>query len=224
MEGYLSEQEQVEAIKKWLKENGTAVIVGLVLGLGAISGWRYWQAHERARAEAASALFTQVMAASKSQQPAQAEKLARQVVGEYADTTYASFAALMLAKLAVEKQDLPAATQQLNWVLEHSDDAALKRLAHLRLARVLLAQGKHEEAWSQLATLPADSPSAAVAELRGDILLAQGRREEAGKQYLQAYAGGEPGERTNESSPLALKLDNLGITPPAPAGTSVIAP
>ena len=224
MVDYANEQEQVEAIKKWLRENGVPIIVGLALGIGAIGGWRYWQAQERARNEVASALFTRAVTASRAQQPAQAEKAAQQIISDYSGTTYASFAALMLAKLAVEKQDLPAAIQQLNWILEHSDDEGLQRLARIRLARIALAQGKPEEAWAQLGNIAASPPSAAIAELRGDVLLAQGRRDEAGKQYLEAFASSEPDQQSDETSALALKLDSLGITPPPPKDTTVIAP
>jgi predicted negative regulator of RcsB-dependent stress response len=222
---YANEQEQVDEIKKWLRENGTAIVIGLILGISAISGWRYWQAKERTRAEAAAAIFSNVVAASKANQPAQAEKMAQQVISDFGNTTYAAYSALMLAKLAVEKQDLPAAIQQLSWVLDHSDDPALKRLAYIRLARVALAQGKPDEALRYLDKVPAmTTPSAAVAELRGDVLMAQGRREEAGKQYLEAFANVEPGEKSNEASALALKLDNLGITPPSTNDTTVITP
>jgi predicted negative regulator of RcsB-dependent stress response len=222
---YANEQEQVEEIKKWLRENGAAVVVGLVLGISAISGWRFWQAKERARAETASAMFTQVVAANAANQAAPAEKIAQQIIADYGNTTYASYAALMLAKFAVDKQDLPAATQQLNWVLEHSSDAALKRLALLRLAHIALAQGKPDEALAHLDKLPsAQVVSAEVAELRGDILMAQGKKDEAGKQYLEAYANVEPAERSNEGSTLALKLDDLGLAPPPAAGEKVITP
>jgi predicted negative regulator of RcsB-dependent stress response len=221
---YANEQEQVEAIKTWLRENGVPIIVGLALGISAIGGWRYWQAQERVRNEVASALFTRAVTASRTQQPAQAEKAAQQIIADYGGTTYASFAALMLAKLAVEKQDLPAAIQQLNWVLEHSDDEGLQRLAKIRLARVALAQGKPEEAWAHLEKIAASPPSAAVAELRGDVLLAQGKRDVAGKQYLEAFASSEPDQQSDETSALALKLDSLGLTPPTPKDTTVITP
>ncbi|MCC6714749.1 MAG: tetratricopeptide repeat protein [Gammaproteobacteria bacterium] len=224
MVDYANEQEQVEAIKKWLRENGAPIIVGLALGIGAIGGWRYWQAQERARNELASALFTRVVTASRAQQPAQAEKAAQQIISDYSGTTYASFAALMLAKLAVEKQDLPTATRHLNWVLEHSSDEGLQRLAKMRLARVALAQGKPAEAWAQLEKLAASPPSAALAELRGDILLAQGKRDEAGKQYLEAFANSEPDQQSDQTSGLALKLDSLGIMPPPPQTATVINP
>lgn len=225
MADYANEQEQVDEIKKWLRENGAAIVVGLVLGISAISGWRYWEAKERARAETAAAMFSNVIAAAKTNRPADAEKMAQQILSDYGSTTYASYSALMLAKLAVEKQDLPTATQQLKWVIDNSSDSALKRLAQIRLARVLLAQGKSEEALGHLDRLPASpTPSAAVAELRGDALMALGKREEAGKQYLEAYANAEPAEKSDEASAIALKLDNLGISPPAPADSTVIAP
>lgn len=225
MADYANEQEQVDEIKKWLRENGAAIVIGLILGISAISGWRYWQAKERARAETAAAIFSNVVAASKSNQPAQAEKMAQQILSDFGNTTYAAYSALMLAKLAVEKQDLPTAIQQLNWVLDHSSDPALKRLAYIRLARVAMAQGKADEALGYLDRVPASAtPSAAVAELRGDVLLAQGKREEAGKQYLEAYANVEPGEKSNEASALSLKLDNLGIVPPASPDTTAITP
>ncbi|MCG3202287.1 MAG: hypothetical protein NFCOHLIN_02168 [Gammaproteobacteria bacterium] len=224
MVDYANEQEQVEAIKKWLRENGVPIIVGLALGIGAIGGWRYWQAQERARDELASALFTRVVTASRARQPAQAEKAAQQIISDYGGTTYAAFAALMLAKLAVEKQDLPMAIKHLNWVLEHSDDEGLQRLAKMRLARVALAQGKPEEAWAHVVGLAASPPSAALAELRGDILLAQGKRDQAGKQYLEAFANSEPDQQSDQTSSLALKLDSLGITPPPPQAATVINP
>ncbi|MGU3844696.1 YfgM family protein, partial [Vibrio diabolicus] len=43
MELYDTEEQQVEAIKDWWKENGKAVIIGAVVGLGGLFGWRYYQ-------------------------------------------------------------------------------------------------------------------------------------------------------------------------------------
>ncbi len=219
MDLYSSEQEQVEAIKKWLKENGTAIVVGLAIGIGGISGWRYWQAHKDGRAEAASALFAQAVAAAKSEQSGKAGQAAKQVLSEYGDTFYADFAALMLAKLAVEEQDLPSARQHLERVTV-SGDATLARLARMRLVRIHLAAGKPQQAWAEIEELPSSDHSAALAELRGDVLLAQGKTEEAGKQYLEAHAQAEPHEQQDESGTLALKLANLGLAraPAAPAG------
>ena len=61
MSGYETDEEQLEALKKWWAENGKAVLVGVVLGLGAIFGWRGWISHEQGRSEAASALYEEVI-------------------------------------------------------------------------------------------------------------------------------------------------------------------
>ena len=42
MSAYLEEEEQIEAIRNWWKENGRSVIAGAVLGLAAIFGWQGW--------------------------------------------------------------------------------------------------------------------------------------------------------------------------------------
>jgi predicted negative regulator of RcsB-dependent stress response len=42
IEGYETEEQQVDAIKKWWHENGTMLIVGAVVGLAGLWGWRYY--------------------------------------------------------------------------------------------------------------------------------------------------------------------------------------
>ena len=42
MEQFATEEQQVEAIKRFWKDNGTAIIIGAVLGLGGLWGWRYY--------------------------------------------------------------------------------------------------------------------------------------------------------------------------------------
>lgn len=217
MEGYVSEQEQVEAIKKWLKENGPPIALGLALGLGAIFGWRYWQAYQRGVAEAASAGFAEVVALVQRDKKGEAEKAAQTLVSERPRSTYAVFAALMLARLAVEKQDYATARQQFTWVIDNSRDEHLTALARTRRARVLLAEGKPQEAWASVQPLATGhTVSAALAELKGDILSAQGKVDEARREYLDAYARLEGAEA--EAGALALKLDNLGAAPTAGEG------
>ena len=38
-----TDEETVELIREWLQQYGLTIIAGLVLGLGAIGGYRYWQ-------------------------------------------------------------------------------------------------------------------------------------------------------------------------------------
>ena len=57
MEIYETEEAQVEALKRWWKENGQSTIIGLVLGITIILGWNFWQEHKKNQAEQASIAF-----------------------------------------------------------------------------------------------------------------------------------------------------------------------
>ena len=61
MEGYESEKEQVEAIKKWWQANGKSIIVGVVLGISLVVGGRWWLASQHKQAELASDQYEQVL-------------------------------------------------------------------------------------------------------------------------------------------------------------------
>ncbi len=43
MAEHLSEEEQLEALKRWLSENGTSTVVGVVLAISGYLGWGFWQ-------------------------------------------------------------------------------------------------------------------------------------------------------------------------------------
>ncbi|HTT07204.1 MAG TPA: tetratricopeptide repeat protein [Gammaproteobacteria bacterium] len=209
---YASEQEQVEAIKKWLKENGGAIVVGVVLGLGAVGGWRWWQTRVRVEAEAASAVFEQALGASFNGKADEAEKIAGSVITDHPRTTYAAYSALLLARLAVEKHDLAAAKTQLEWVLANSSGSGVRTTAQIRLARVLLAEGKPDEAWKQVEKIDPTAGGTALLAIKGDILAAQGKTAEARQQYLDLQARtGAAADADND--PWSLKLDNLNAAP-----------
>ncbi len=133
MEGYTSEQEQVEAIKKWWQENGTSVIAGAVIGLGVIFGWKYYQGQQVEQAEAASALYEGIAASAV----AGAEDLApaaSELRQKYPDSPYSVLAAFASAKESIEANNLVAAAESLRWVVENSPQKELKHLAKWRLA------------------------------------------------------------------------------------------
>ena len=212
MDVYATEEEQAEQVKKWLKENGPAILIGLVLGLGGLSGWRYWQTSQRVQAEAASSAFEHLTAFVQSGKIDQARKFGDKVINDFPKSVYAEFTALTLAKLAVEKNDFADATKRLQWVADHAKLPELKRLAKLRLAKVLLAEGKAEEAWRAVQDISDKPASAALSELKGDILVAQGKPDDARRQYLEATV--QAGTKDpNETDTLAMKLNNLGAAP-----------
>lgn len=203
-----TEEEQLEALKKWWADNSLSVIGGLVIGLGAIFGWRGWQAYQLEQAAAASDIYATMIVEMRQQKNDRARELAGKLLAEFKSTTYASFASLALARLDVEASDFDAAANHLQRVMDQADQDELKHLARLRLARVLLDSGKPEQALDLLNIRDQGDYVAGYEELRGDIHLRLGHREQARAAYQLALAGMD--ERLRVNSYLEMKIDDLG--------------
>lgn len=206
MELYNSEEEQVEALKAWWDKNGTSVIVAIVVVLLGVFGWKNWQQQQHSEAESGAMALQQVMDALQSN-PDAALEAGRTVTGDHPGTVYSSMASLAMARAAVEKGELDAAAAHLQAALQAADQPELKQLARLNLSRVLLAQGKSDEALAQLLAGQAGSMQAAYDELRGDILLAQAKPAEARDAYINALTGFRDSAEKKEL--VQLKLDDL---------------
>ncbi|MFZ5556379.1 MAG: YfgM family protein [Pseudomonadota bacterium] len=182
----LEEQEQIDALKAWWKDNGRLVILAVaafVLSLGGVQGWRYWQAQQAQQAGAAYAGLEQALAGGDLGRARQGALALREA---HPKSPYAARAALAAARLAVEKDDLDAARTELQWAAENAREESLRDTARLRLARVLLAQQRHDEALAALGGTVTPSFQALFADLRGDVLLAQGKPDAAREAYQQA--------------------------------------
>jgi len=205
VEIYSSEEQQVEAIKRFWQEYGKAILGGVVLGLAALYGFRFYQAEQRGAAEAASTGFSQLVeqrdAASASEDwLAQAQGFIAASSGD----NYAVLAALLAAKDAVALQQYDKAAEQLNWVLANTKQPEVLAVTQLRLARLQREQGNLDAA---LATLDKAMPASFVAlqaELQGDILLQSDKLAEAKAAYQRAMDAA--GQNTQL---LQIKLDDL---------------
>ncbi|OZG43694.1 hypothetical protein CAK78_00990 [Aeromonas sp. A35_P] len=214
MEVYTTEEQQVEVIKNWWKENGTSVIAGTVIGLVGLFGWRYYNEHQQTTQEAASQAYNEMSAQLAKGDTAGFEQ-AQSFISAHKGDSYAELAALQLAAAAVKADKLDLAAEQLTQVAT-SGDESIRPIAALRLARVLNDQGKADEALAQLGKINNDAFKAQVAEVRGDILQKQGKSEEARDAYQAAAdAGG-----LQSSAELKLKMDDLAL----PAVTTGEAP
>ena len=208
MDIYRTEEEQIEAVKGWWQENGKSIIAGIVIGLGAIFGWRGWQNHTALQAEAASTLYQQMINASQSGERDDIKVYADRIMADHGASAYGLFAGLMLARLAAEAGDLAGAEGHLRRVLEDNDEAGMAHIARLRLARVLIARARLEEALSLLQVDDRASFAARYEELKGDIFVRQGKKQEARAAYEAALLEVDMG--AGLQSVLELKLDELG--------------
>jgi predicted negative regulator of RcsB-dependent stress response len=197
------EEESLESLKRWWRESGRSI----AMGIGAVAivyfGWQAWQGSQTRSAAEASAVYdqlSQLMVTQPGETVAEADReLAQMLVvtlkSEHADSVYALYGALFGARLAVEAEDLATAEQQLQWLLDNtrsglfgSTDPTLVKLARLRLGRVLLASGEPDRALAVISAVEPSALNAEFDELRGDIYLAQGQRDQALTAYQAALA------------------------------------
>lgn len=202
---YETDDEKVEAIKAWWKENGVAIVMGIAIGLGAIVGWRYWGDYRDSVAGQGSAVFDQVLANAATGQTEAVVTQARMLSDEFASTPYAALGALVEAKALYESGQAEAAINALTGVIAAAPDPALARIAALRLARIQVAEGRLDEAAKTVADHDISPEFAGdFAAVRGDIAAARGDTVAARAAYEQAIAEG-----TGFSQLIRLKLDNL---------------
>ena len=186
-----TDEEQLEVLKNWWDENGTTLVTTLVLGLAAIFGYRAWEDNVRETGEAASSTYQNLVQATSNLDDENlrltALNLGEELKNDYKGSAYASFAALHLAKIAVEQGDLAAAQAELQWTIDQNPEAHLETIARMRLARVLVDM---EDAPAALASLsehePAAGQQATWAETRGDVYLALGDNVNARQAYQEA--------------------------------------
>jgi predicted negative regulator of RcsB-dependent stress response len=221
---YGSDEEQLDALKRWWSENGTSLLTGVVVVLAVFFGVRQWQASQAATSGVASDLYQQIADLALNKLTAtvtEDELLAAQGVyntlkTEYPDSIYARYAALALARFHVEHNELDAAAAELQWILDNPElgllaeaDEELFLTARLRLARVKLAQGMPQEALDLIRAVEPGSFLAGYAEVEGDALLALEQPEPAREAYERALAN----IATGNPVLLQLKLQDLGVSP-----------
>jgi len=173
-----SEEQQVEAIRKWVAENGMSVAVAIVIALSALIGWRHWQGTQKVEAEAASVLYQQMLEAvddARAKPDSEQESLTVKLTGEklineFPDSAYADYAQLMLAKLAVERLEYSVAIDNLKAVIDAPASDTIRWAATLRLARVLLQTGDYDGALAQVEGKVPEAYRGQALEIKGDVL------------------------------------------------------
>ncbi|MCC7463042.1 MAG: tetratricopeptide repeat protein [Gammaproteobacteria bacterium] len=205
MDDYLSEQEQWEGVKRWLKENGPWAIGGVAIAALVVAGWRWWGERKEQAMLAASSDYQTLLAAFTHNDLAGAEKQADALVAAHPGSGYADQAELAVARLEIENGQLAGAATRLAHVMQKSADPALALVARLRLARVQIEQGQADAALATLGGAEAGAFAPHYAEVRGDALLAKGDRAGALAAYREARAAG----KAVDGDLLDLKINDL---------------
>jgi predicted negative regulator of RcsB-dependent stress response len=214
VDDYSSDREQEEALRNWWRENWRWIIGGIVLGLALLGGWRYWQDYRVREAEQAFELY-QGYQESLSGDAEKASAALKRLIADHGSSAYVQQARLLQAKADSEASRFEAARTQLQAVINESDDDELVHIARLRLARVLIQLGKHEEAVKMLDPETAGAFIAQAREIRGDALFAAGDTDGARAEYAAALAANA--DARIDRTLLEMKLQQTGGDVSAPA-------
>lgn len=200
----IEEEQEINQLKEWWKENGKTIIVAFILGVGGMFGWRYWQTYQANQIAEASAGYDALIYAAEQDSTAQKAKLA-EFLQANSKTSYAVFALFDEAKNAVEKQDFAGAEVALQQVLTQSQDELLTSLSALRLSAVQFQLGQLDNALSTLEKVKTAGFTARKTLLAGDIQLAKGDVAAAKNSFEQVLQTGSQ----LEQQAAQMKLNNL---------------
>jgi predicted negative regulator of RcsB-dependent stress response len=217
VEDYLSEKERWEWVRAQVRENAPAVIAAVVVVLGALAGWRWWQEREDAGRMAAGTRYMNMVEAVDRGDRAQAMVLLGELERDSASSPYTDQAKLLAARVYVDGGELDKAATELGAVAAQSKDRELGAVARLRLARVQIAQGKADAALATLGTTDTTAFAGRSHETRGDAYLAKGNNAQALAEYRAAKAA-DPGA---PDPLLDLKIADLSGDAPAAAAPVV---
>ncbi|SNY97213.1 YfgM family protein [Halomonas sp. hl-4] len=208
-----SEDEQLDVIKRWWKENGTSLIAGAALAAAGVFGWNAWQDYQTGKSEAASVRYQDLVSLAagnelEGDQLSEAREMVDEIVSEHDDTLYAELALLLDARLAVQQDDLDSAAESLTQVAESSERRYVQSLAWLRLARIAIANEQPEDALELLDEPITEALAAQQADVQGDAYLAMGQNDQARDAWQRALELAQ--EQDQPLYGVQFKLDDLG--------------
>ena len=202
-----SEQEQIEKIKHWWEKNGKPLFLGLSAVLLSAGGFKYWDGLKDKEAKEASLNYEQMLVMISNQNFSDAQTTGQTIVDTYPKSIYAPLSRLLLAKSAVDENNLEKAKKLLTPLVEGAYDNKIKSIASSRLARIALAENNIPEAKVRFSALSKEKQDEEFSELRGDILVAEENFSAARLAYLTALANSENAHVKKEI--IRLKLNNL---------------
>jgi predicted negative regulator of RcsB-dependent stress response len=210
----LSDKEQWELVKAWLRDNGLWIVAGIIVGAGALGGWRWYQDHVDAVGTQASTKYSQMLDAFGKGDRTQGFVLLGELERDFSSSPYVDQGKLMAARIYIDSGELDKAVPELQAVTEQTRDPDLALVARLRLARVEIAQKKADAALATLNGLKPGAFEPQYHEILGDAYYAKGDRPTALKEYLKAKIGDFAG--TGENQQLDLKISDLSAENPPP--------
>ena len=200
--------EQGERVKIWLRENGSAIIMGLVIAFGLMFGFKQWQAWQVSKRQQASTEYEVLLGFIEADNMDAAVPNYEVLKADFPNSAYTSMAALMMARARLQAGQYGLAASELGYAMKNAQPEPMRIIARARLARLHLSQGDADAALEVLNGAPSETGfEAQFAEIRGDIHLAKGNTDQAIESYRSSLELLEEGVGNREL--LRIKLESL---------------
>jgi predicted negative regulator of RcsB-dependent stress response len=209
VEELLTDQQQAEHVKSWVRQNGIFLVTVLTLGLGGQFGWSQWRHYQERQAEEASELYETFLQSARANQLEQAEAGMARLATDYGSSPYADHGRLAMARLYLDQGKPEPAAEALQTVVGTGVTPEIRNIARLRLARLLIYQEKYDEALKTVGDSGSRAFSPAFHDVRGDVYYAMGKLPEARSEYEQAL-NGDNSAKVIEGTYVQAKLDDIG--------------
>ena len=185
---YMTEQEQIESIKKWWHAHGWQVLTLALVIMLAFAGSQIWQKHQAKTHILASNYYEALMVSVAQGDDEALSGQAREIILNFPSSVYAASSALVYAKVLAYQEKWALASQKLQWVIDNAQNSQFRQVARIRLAKIKAYLKQYTAALSVLATVEDPAYLPLIYETRGDLYAEQAKISLAQKQYIQALA------------------------------------
>lgn len=220
VDDHLTDEQQAEIVRSWLRDNGGYLLGGLALGLGALFGLNQWEKYQQGSAEQASALYDNIVGAILAERPTSANQYIVSLEESHRNSPYLDQARLMMAKSHMDRNEFEVAASYLAQIIADTGSSEIAHIARLRLARIRLHQQQYDEALNVLNAAEGNSAfQTRYHEVLGDVYVAMNQPNEAREQYRLALGDAAQNVAVDRVYVQA-KLDALGSDTTASAEDS----
>jgi len=168
------------------KSYGKYLVLGVIVAVLGYGGFQWRVQQRNAQMEQASLIYDKMISSFQQKENSKTEEQGKQLMTHYRGTPYAALAALLLARLQIEQNNLDKAVEHLQLAMKLGEEGPVGPIARVRLARVLASKQQFEQALKLLESEIILGYVPLIEEARGDIYVMQDHLDKAREAYTRA--------------------------------------
>ncbi len=209
MEIYRTEEQQLDALRQGWKKNHKWILTVAGATLACVLSFKFYQHHQESERYLASEKFSLLLKSHEENDFTTQKQKADELMTQYANSSYATLAAFMQAKAAVEEKKFDEAEKHLIFAQKQANVQELKSIATVRLARFYLAQEKWDDVEKVLKQASNGGYLTLLEEVKGDYYFFKQDLMKARQAYLAAL---DNDPTKGEKRPiLRMKLEEIDL-------------